>query len=349
MARRPRPLETSRWRRRSPPPAPSPEVAARSSAGQRPAKRCWPGRTQSREQGNREGGFAAAPSYTAPVVAVRGNQRSGRAETRALGRDAGRKADQPEGWQGWDEYAPFYDWENAQTLGRRDVPFWRDLATRTGGAALELGCGTGRILVPLARAGVDITGIDRSAAMLARAWRRLRRAGLSSRARLTRGDVRALPFADGRFALVIAPYGLLQSLLSDRDLAATLASVHRVLAPGGGFGLDLVPDVPRWREYRRRVTLAGRRTPSGPPLTLVESVRQDRRRRLTVFEHEYVEGWGPARKVHRFTVAFRTLPVPIVRERLEGAGFRVRAVLGGYDGGPWDERADAWIVLAEKR
>ena len=72
-----------------------------------------------------------------------------------------------EGWQGWDEYAPFYDWENAQTVGRADVPFWRRLTSGSRGRVLELGCGTGRISVPLARAGVSMVGIDRSAPMLA--------------------------------------------------------------------------------------------------------------------------------------------------------------------------------------
>ena len=78
-----------------------------------------------------------------------------------------------EGWQGWDEYAPFYDWENAQTLGRRDVPFWRRVASGAGGPVLELGCGTGRVSLPLARAGVELVGIDRSAPMLDRASRQL--------------------------------------------------------------------------------------------------------------------------------------------------------------------------------
>jgi hypothetical protein len=59
-----------------------------------------------------------------------------------------------EGHEGWDEYAPFYDWENARTLGKRDVPFWRNLALQAGGPVLELGCGTGRISLPLGRAGV---------------------------------------------------------------------------------------------------------------------------------------------------------------------------------------------------
>ena len=73
------------------------------------------------------------------------------------------------GWEGWDQYAPFYDWENRRTLGRRDVPFWRRVASRANGPVLELGCGTGRVTVPLAKAGVDVIGIDRSAAMLERA------------------------------------------------------------------------------------------------------------------------------------------------------------------------------------
>ena len=41
-----------------------------------------------------------------------------------------------EGWHGWDEYAPFYDWENAQTVQRRDVAFWRQRAVSAGGPVL---------------------------------------------------------------------------------------------------------------------------------------------------------------------------------------------------------------------
>lgn len=96
------------------------------------------------------------------------------------------------------------------------------------------------------------------------------------------------------------------------------------------------------------MALAGRLGRTGPPVSLVESVRQDRAKRLTVFDHEYREGWGRARQVHRFTVTFRTLPVKTVARRLERAGFRISALLGNYDGRPWDERAQTWIMLAEK-
>jgi ubiquinone/menaquinone biosynthesis C-methylase UbiE len=259
-----------------------------------------------------------------------------------------------EGWEGWDAYAPFYDWENAQTLGRRDVPFWRRVAGAARGPVLELGCGTGRVSMPLARAGVDLVGIDRSAPMLARARTRLTKSVTKSPTRqfttalrLVRGDIRQLPFEDRTFRTVIAPYGILQSLIRPRDLTATLGSVARVIAPGGTFGIDLVPDVPKWREYENRVGLRGRS--GGTQLTLIESVRQDPKRRLTTFVQRYVERRGDRAREHRFDLTFRTLSVPQMARQLERAGFRVDAVLGDYRGRPWDERADVWIIMAKKR
>jgi SAM-dependent methyltransferase len=263
-----------------------------------------------------------------------------------------------EGWKGWDEYAPFYDWENARTLGRRDVPFWRRVASRAGGTVLELGCGTGRITVPLARDGVDIVGIDRSAPMLERARAHATRVGRAFQAsrdarlkasryvRFARGDIRALPFAAATFSMVIAPYGILQSLTRARDLRATLSSVASVLVPGGTFGIDLVPDVPNWREYKNRVQLRGRSR--GSHLTLVESVSQDRARRLTTFEQRYIERRGRETREHRFELTFRTLTVPQMTRELERAGLAVASVLGDYRGRAWDARADVWIILAKK-
>jgi SAM-dependent methyltransferase len=300
-----------------------------------------------------------------------------------------------QGWRGWDEYAPFYDWENAQTLGRRDVPFWLRIASSARGPVLELGCGTGRVSQPLADAGVELVGIDRSAPMLGRARERLARSrprgatsmrlpnpgsgrttnpksripGRESRRVPTpgsrpsrasgrpepaerriplfvRGDIRALPFAGRAFAMVLAPYGVLQSLTRPRDLAATLTSVARIIVPGGVFGVDLVPDVPKWREYRDRVQLRGKA--GAAHLTLIESVTQDPRRRLTTFEQRYVERRGAATREHRFELTFRTLSVPEMTRQLERAGFRVEALLGDYGGRPWDDRADVWIILARK-
>jgi SAM-dependent methyltransferase len=254
-----------------------------------------------------------------------------------------------EGYEGWDEYAPFYDWENARTLGRRDVPFWQNLATHADGPVLELGCGTGRVAIPLGRAGVHLVGIDRSAPMLARASRRVRRARLGRHVQLIRGDIRHIPLEDTSCAMVMAPYGVLQSLLRERDLAATLAASHRVLRPGGTLGLELVADLPSWQEYRKRVSLKGwKGGRGGTHVTLTETVRQDRARRLTIFDQEFTERRGRQRSTRRFELTFRTLSVPQMARRLERAGFEITALLGDYRGGAWDRRAEVWMILARR-
>ena len=253
-----------------------------------------------------------------------------------------------EGWRGWDDYARFYDWENAQTMGRRDVAFWQRLAGRIGGPVLELGCGTGRVALPVARAGARVVGIDRSASMLGRARKRLRRSKLAGSLHLVRGDIRFLPFPSAGFSLVAAPYGILQSLLDDATLDATIEAVHRVLRAGGTFGIDLVSDLTSWPEYRGRVKLRGRAGRSETWITLVESVHQDRARGLTTFDQEFIERRGPVSRSHPFSLAFRTVSVEDMTARLERCGFRVSAVLGDYQGGAWDRRADVWLILATR-
>ncbi len=252
-----------------------------------------------------------------------------------------------DGARGWDDYAPFYDWENARTLGRRDLPFWKKLIARADGRVLELGCGTGRLLVPLARFGADIVGIERSESMLAYAIARLRRLRSPVKARVLRGDIRELPFRTNQFSVVMAPYGMLQSLTTDADLASVLASVGRVLKKDGLLGIDLVPDLPHWSEYRNRTTLRGRAR-DGSAIRLVESVWQDRARGLTIFDQEYTRRLGRSADVKRFSLTFRTLSIPDMADRLETAGFTLDAALGGYNGAPLDLRADVWLLLARR-
>jgi SAM-dependent methyltransferase len=260
-----------------------------------------------------------------------------------------------DGASGWDEYAAFYDWENARTVGRSDVAFWRRLVRVETRAVLELGCGTGRLLMPIARACAGngggqplVAGIDRSAPMLARAVARSRRMPAGSRPVISRGDIRALPFRPRTFGVVLAPYGMLQSLVRDCDLDATLASVARVLRRGGLFGIDLVPDLPSWDEYRRRVSLRGRMR-SGSTVTLIESVRQDRRKRLTIFDQQFVERREGRQTTRAFSLTFRTLPVPEVVGHLARAGFVVEAMFGDYRGAPWHPGAETWLILARRR
>jgi hypothetical protein len=63
----------------------------------------------------------------------------------------------------------------------------------------------------------------------------------------------------------------------------------------------------------------------------------------------FIEGRGAGARRHAFTLSFRTLSVPQMARRLEQAGFEVTATLGDYQGGPWDPRAEVWILLARRR
>ena len=145
----------------------------------------------------------------------------------------------------------------------------------------------------------------------------------------------------------MAPYGILQSLVRESDLMATLASVARVLSERGVFGVDLVPDLCVWKEYRNKVRFRGRRRGGKSHVTLVESVRQDRERGLTIFDQQYIERRDRQRSTRDFSLVFRTISVPQMTRRLTRAGFRVSAVLGDYSGTPWNPRADVWLILAE--
>ena len=157
---------------------------------------------------------------------------------------------------------------------------------------LELGSGTGRILVPLARAGVPIVGVDRSEKMQAYARRRLRRV----KAHRARHGARRHPRA-------AVPRRRPSTSSWRRTESCSPCCATRTSTPrsrpspacscrAADLGIDLVPDVPNWQEYSRKVALTGRLGRTGPPVSLVESVRQDRARKLTIFDHEYREGWG---------------------------------------------------------
>jgi SAM-dependent methyltransferase len=116
------------------------------------------------------------------------------------------------------------------------IEFWIAQARKAGGSVLELACGTGRIAIPLAQAGLAVTGIDRSAAMLDEAKRKSAAAGANVDWRLA--DMR--DFRLGRkFPLVILAYNALCHLLTLEDFEACARCVRRHLAPGGQFIVDV--------------------------------------------------------------------------------------------------------------
>jgi SAM-dependent methyltransferase len=123
---------------------------------------------------------------------------------------------------------------------RPDVDFFVGAALEAGGPVLEIGCGTGRVLIPTARAGIDITGLDLSEPMLEVCRMRLDQepAEVQARAELIQADMR--DFALGRtFALATLPFRPFQHLITVKDQIACLETIHRHLQPQGRLILDL--------------------------------------------------------------------------------------------------------------
>src|SRR5690606_13848784 len=133
--------------------------------------------------------------------------------------------------------AEYYDYV---TSHRRDVAFFVEMAQAAGGDVLEIGCGTGRVLLPTARTGVNITGFDLSTAMLTICQQRLTQEpeAVQARVQLVQGDMR--DFDLGRtFALVTMPFLPFQHLLTVDDQLACLNCIQRHLQPGGRLVVDL--------------------------------------------------------------------------------------------------------------
>ena len=142
----------------------------------------------------------------------------------------------------FDDWSDVYDSVYAYVRG--DIPFYVDEAVASGGPVLELGCGTGRVSSAIARAGVDVTGLDSSPGMLEQA--RSKASSLpncSGPLTLVQDDMRSFQL-DGAFALVIIPFRGFLSLLTVEDQTLTLLNVKRHLAPGGRLVFNVfVPDL----------------------------------------------------------------------------------------------------------
>lgn len=142
----------------------------------------------------------------------------------------------------FDQYAPtaeFYDYVPPYQE-RADVAFFVEAAQAAGGLVLEVGCGTGRVLLPTARAGVTIVGLDASPHMLDVCRRRLAQepSAVQARVRLETADMRAFDLGQ-TFRLATLPFRPFQHLLTVDDQLACLATLRRHLEPDGRLLLDL--------------------------------------------------------------------------------------------------------------
>jgi SAM-dependent methyltransferase len=142
----------------------------------------------------------------------------------------------------YDEYmdiAEMYDYI-VPYRERADVGFFVEAAKESGGPVLEVGSGTGRVLIPTAQAGIEITGLDLSPNMLAVCRERLKAEPqeVQSRVRLVEADMRRFELAQ-TFQLVTLPFRPFQHLTTVEEQLDCLGCIHKHLGEGGKLILDI--------------------------------------------------------------------------------------------------------------
>ncbi len=222
-----------------------------------------------------------------------------------------------------------------------DIAFYVEEARRARGACLEFGCGTGRILGPVADSGVEAWGVDASEGMLAQARRRC-----GARARLRRGDMREIDL--GRtFALVTIPFRALSHLVETEDHLRTFRNARRHLAAGGHLAFDVFQPDPRflaepWPETMQFERAEGegrlRRFASGVP-RISRQVSEVRMR----WEIER----GDGRVDHEeCSFAMRWFFRFELEHALAREGFRIEALYGDFERHPLDDLSKEMIFVA---
>jgi SAM-dependent methyltransferase len=231
----------------------------------------------------------------------------------------------------YDAIASFYDpWSRSVT---EDVDFYVERARASGGPVVELAVGTGRIAIPVARAGVSVIGIDTSPAMLAVARAAAEEAGVVEQLDLRLGDLREPPVTE-RVPLVICPFRSLLHMETEEEKLRALRAARALLEPDGHFVFDVFApsreDIAetngRWLE--REPGIFERADWDEDSRTLSLSVRSDDGSATTFGLH-----W---------------LSAPEWQRLLDEAGLEVEALYGWFDGRAYEGEEDMVFVTRRR-
>ena len=242
----------------------------------------------------------------------------------------------------YDPLADLYDLEYAHDY---DVPFWLTLAGREGGPVVEWGAGTGRIAVPLARAGSDVTAVELSENMIEVGRKK------DAPVRWVNGDMRTVKLG-GRYRLALCAFNSFLCLPSPDDALAFLHNAREHLQPGGLLGIEVsafspeeLYDPPGGPQLRHDFT---RKLPQGD-LNRFSTSRYDAASQVLTMRlfYELYEASGELRgrrRAHDLTIRVTERDEMGLMLRL--AGFDVEAVYGGFEGEPFVSGSDHLILLS---
>lgn len=238
---------------------------------------------------------------------------------------------------------------------RPDVAFYLEEAEKSRGKVLEVACGTGRVLLSIARKGIAITGIDQSPAMLERCYEKLDREPeeVQGRVRLEQMDMRTFNLGE-RFALATIPFRPLQHMVKVADQLATLRSIHRHLNPGGHLVFDV------FHPNLQMLAAGPGEEHEDFPLTTLPDGRSVRRTARVTGVHPSRQTSDVEMTYHITDTAGKTeksvMRFPMrwffrfeIEHLLERCGFGLKAVYGNFDRSEFTDSSPEMIFVAERR
>jgi SAM-dependent methyltransferase len=249
-----------------------------------------------------------------------------------------------------DLIAGYYDLIHAHL--DEDLPMWEDFAHEIPGPILEVGCGTGRLLLPLAQAGFTLTGLDLSAVALETARVRLEAAGLAQQVTLVQADMRQFDLPAQDFSLALLPLNTLMHCHTPADQLSTLRAIQRHLQPGGQLVIDLFhPDPLMLAEVDGRLYFEAELTDEATGHSVQWYWRHDidlaeQMRHLTYI----LDDLDPEGRLRRVTipVSLRYFYRFELELLLQLAGFTVDALYGSYELEPFHSHSPRLIAVAQK-
>ena len=249
----------------------------------------------------------------------------------------------------YDLFAPLYDGDFEVLRGSTgDVSVYVEVARGSGGPVLEFGCGTGRILLPTARAGVEVVGLDSSRPMLGRLREKLAAEPPEVRARVevVEGDM-ASSDVGRRFPLVTVPFRSIGHLLEVDAQVASFENMRRHLAPGGRIAFDLFhPDLGRLAAPQPESLDVEREERGRRVRRFTSTVPRVARQLLDLAVRWEIE--SPGRKVEevRMDLSIRWFHRFEIEHLLARCGLVVEAIYGGFDRRPLADDSPEMVFLA---
>lgn len=243
-----------------------------------------------------------------------------------------------------------YDLVHTGTPG--DVAFYVRV-TRGASSVLELGCGSGRVLVAMAEAGCQVMGLELDRGMLDGACARLAHAPAEVRARISllQGDMSDFTI-DARFDRIVAPFSSLYCLPTPASLSSCLRCVRAHLESGGlfvfdGYAADEFHARSRPKDYPDDLLEpVAEIVHEGEPLTVLEKSTWDRARQRVDATYVYRARDGRVR--HRETIAHRYLRRREIEPLLRAAELELVSIYGDFEGHPYDPSRGSLVVVARR-